>query len=81
MLTAYWLILIIAAIPSKLTNQKANIMKTLNNVLTVENFKTFAQGGDFIVHADGRVFCIYTNEMIYSSNLADAIEFANNCNG
>lgn len=56
-------------------------MKTLNNVLTVENFKTFAQGGDFIVHADGRVFCIYTNEMVYSSNLADAIEFANSCNG
>ena len=56
-------------------------MKTLNNVLTVENFKTFVQGGDFIVHADGRVFCIYTNEMVFSSNLADAIEFANNCNG
>ena len=80
-MTAYRLILIIVAIPSKLTNQKANIMKTLNNVLTVENFKTFAQGGNFIVHADGRVFCIYTNEMVYSSNLADAIEFANNCNG
>ena len=56
-------------------------MKTSNNVLTVENFKTFVQGGDFIVHADGRVFCIYTNEMVYSSNLVDAIEFANNCNG
>lgn len=70
----------ISAIQSKLTNQKANNMKTLNNVLTVENFKTFVQGGDFIVHADGRVFCIYTNEMVYSSNLADAIEFANNCN-
>ncbi len=80
-MTAYWLILIIDTYQATTTNQKANIMKTLNNVLTVENFKTFAQGGDFIVHADGRVFCIYNNEMVYSSNLADAIEFANNCNG
>ena len=81
-MTAYWLMLIMDTYKAnKLINQKANIMKTLNNVLTVENFKTFVQGGDFIVHADGRVFCIYTNEMVYSSNLADAIEFANNCNG
>ena len=81
-MTAYWLILIIDTYKANtLINQKANIMKTLNNVLTIENFKSFVQGGDFIVHADGRVFCIYTNEMVYSSNLADAIEFANNCNG
>lgn len=80
-MTAYWLMLIMDTYKATLTNQKANNMKTLNNVLTVENFKTFVQGGDFIVHADGRVFCIYTNEMVYSSNLADAIEFANNCNG
>ena len=81
-MTAYWLMLIMDTYKAnKLINQKANIMKTLNNVLTVENFKTFVQGGDFIVHADGRVFCIYTNEVVYSSNLADAIEFANNCNG
>ena len=81
-MTAYWLMLIMDTYKAnKLINQKANIMKTLNNVLTVENFKTFVQGGDFIVHADGKVFCIYTNEMVYSSNLADAIEFANNCNG
>ena len=81
-MTAYWLMLIMDTYKAnKLINQKANIMTTSNNVLTVENFKTFVQGGDFIVHADGRVFCIYTNEMVYSSNLADAIEFANNCNG
>ena len=80
-MTAYWLMLIMDTYQANLLNQKADIMKTSNNVLTVENFKTFVQGGDFIVHADGRVFCIYTNEMVYSSNLVDAIEFANNCNG
>ena len=72
---------ILGTYQATLTNQKADIMKTLNDALTVENFETFVQGGDFIVHADGRVFCIYTNDMVYSSSLADAIEFANNCNG
>jgi len=54
---------------------------TIKQVLTIDNFNTYAQGGDHIVHADGRVFCIYTNDMVYSSSLADAIEFANNVNG
>lgn len=55
-------------------------MTNSNTILSVSNFKTFVQGGDYIVHADGRVFCIYTNDMVYSSSLVDAIEFANNCN-
>ena len=54
---------------------------TIKQVLTIDNFNTYAQDGDYIVHADGRVFCIYTNYMVYSSSLADAIEFANNVNG